>query len=137
MHLGHREFDRLQKEYDALTDEQKEELGYERVLYDVLASLIHRMDRNIAMNKKTVEKENQPRPIKPVDQSRLDSLKQQETGAPQRDVSRAVVSASKPFYRPPANTVTLNRREPGALGAARDGRRRGRLAGHGGGGDAL
>lgn len=80
VHLGHREFDRLQKEYDALPEAQKEELGYERVLYDVLATLVHRMDRNIAMNKKTVEKENQPRPIKPVDQARLDSLKQQETG---------------------------------------------------------
>lgn len=64
-----------------MSEAEKDERGYERVLYDLLVHLVHRMDRTIAMNKKTVEKDNQPRPIKPVDQARLDALTQQEAGA--------------------------------------------------------
>jgi hypothetical protein len=81
IHQGHREFERIKKDYDALSEKESDGRGYERVLYDLLVQLVHRMDRTIATNKKTVEKDNQPRPIKPVDQARLDALKQQEAGA--------------------------------------------------------
>jgi RNA-binding protein Luc7-like 2 len=80
VHGGHREFERLKKEYDALSEDEKEERGYERVLHDLLVQLVHKMDRTISKNKEMVEKDNQPRSIKPVDQARLDALKQQEQG---------------------------------------------------------
>jgi hypothetical protein len=80
VHSGHREFERLQREYDALSDAEKEDRGYERVLYDLLARLTHKMDQTIAKNKETIIRDNQPRPIKAVDQARLDAMKQQEQG---------------------------------------------------------
>lgn len=64
-----------------MSEAEKDELGYERVLYDILVELVHSMDRTIAKNKEMVVKDNQPRPIKPVDQARLDALKLQEQGA--------------------------------------------------------
>lgn len=81
VHAGHREWDRLQSEYNDLSEADKDERGYERNLYDVLARLTQKLDMTIARNKEVVEKDNQPRPIKAVDQARLDALKQQEQGA--------------------------------------------------------
>ena len=81
VHPGHREWDRLISEYSALTDAEKDERGYERNLWDVLARLTQRLDMTISRNREIVEKDNQPRPIKAVDQARLDALKQQEQGS--------------------------------------------------------
>jgi RNA-binding protein Luc7-like 2 len=80
VHEDHIEYPRVKKEYDALGDRERESLGYERKLYRLLVDLVQEMDKKIARSKERVEKENQPRPIKPADQVRLDALKQQEKG---------------------------------------------------------
>jgi hypothetical protein len=80
VHEGHREFERLKQEYDVLSEAEKEDRGYERALYDLLSRLTHKMDQTIARNKEAIKHESQPRPIKAVDQARLDALKQQEQG---------------------------------------------------------
>lgn len=80
VHDDHIEFPRLKKEYDALDEAEKDRLGYERKLYHLLIDLVSEMDKRIARAKERVDKENQPRPIKPSDQERLDILKAQEKG---------------------------------------------------------
>lgn len=80
VHDDHIEYPRVKKEYDALSDRERESLGYERKLYRLLVDLVQEMDKKISRSKERVEKENQPRAIKPADQVRLDALKQQEKG---------------------------------------------------------
>jgi RNA-binding protein Luc7-like 2 len=80
VHDNHIEYPRLKEEYDAISDRDKESLGYGRKLYRLLFELVQEMDKKIARSQERVEKENQPRPIKPADQLRLDALKQQAKG---------------------------------------------------------
>lgn len=80
VHEDHIEFPRLKKEYDALETGDKDRLGYERKLYHLLVDLVSEMDKRIMRAKERVDKENQPRPIKPADQERLDALKMAEKG---------------------------------------------------------
>lgn len=90
VHIGHREFDRLKKEYDELPQRKKDELGYEAGLHELLTSLVQKMDQTIARNKEQCVRDNQPRPIKRADQERLDALKQLEQGA---QLARAVIAS--------------------------------------------
>lgn len=70
----------MKEQYDEIPDREKEQRGYARKLYRLLYELVAEMDKKIARSQERVDKENQPRPIKPVDQLRLDSLKQQAKG---------------------------------------------------------
>lgn len=81
VHEDHIEFPRLKQDYDALEASERDRLGYERKLYHLLIDLVSEMDKRIARAKERVDKENQPRPIKPADQERLDALKVQEKGS--------------------------------------------------------
>lgn len=73
----------MKKEYDELPQHKKDALGYQAGLYELLSSLVQKMDQTIARNKEQCVRDNQPRPIKRADQERLDALKKQEQGAPQ------------------------------------------------------
>lgn len=81
VHEDHIDFPRLKQDYDALEPSERDRLGYERKLYHLLIDLVSEMDKRIARAKERVDKENQPRPIKPADQERLDALKAQEKGS--------------------------------------------------------
>ena len=80
MHEDHIEYPRLKEEYDAISEREREALGYGRKLYRLLYELVQEMDKKIARSQERVDKENQPRPIKPADQLKLDALKQQAKG---------------------------------------------------------
>jgi RNA-binding protein Luc7-like 2 len=80
VHEDHIEYPRLKEEYDAISDKEKESFGYGRKLYRLLYELVQEMDKKIARSQERVDKENQPRTIKPADQLRLDALKQQAQG---------------------------------------------------------
>lgn len=80
VHEDHIEYPRLKAEYDATSDRDRESLGYGRKLYRLLFELTQEMDKKISRSKERVDKENQPRSIKPADQLKLDALQQQAKG---------------------------------------------------------
>merc|ERR1712118_276507 len=55
--------ERLKEEYNALSDEEKNRLGYERDLIRKLKEMVRDMDRKIAKNKQRAEEENTPKNI--------------------------------------------------------------------------
>ena len=82
MHEDHIEYPRLKEEYDAISERDREALGYGRKLYRLLFELVQEMDKKIARSQERVDKENQRRSVKPADQLKLDALKQQAKGEP-------------------------------------------------------
>lgn len=80
MHEDHIDYPRLKEEYDAIPEKEKDALGYGRKLYRLLYELVQEMDKKIARSQERVDKDNQPRAIKPADQLKLDALKQQAKG---------------------------------------------------------
>merc|ERR1712093_884880 len=62
--------ERLKEEYNALPDEDKNRLGYERDLIRKLKEMVRDMDRKIAKNKQRADEENTPKTMS-ADQKQL------------------------------------------------------------------
>mmetsp|Transcript_19356 Transcript_19356/g.58498 ORF Transcript_19356/g.58498 Transcript_19356/m.58498 type:complete len:361 (-) Transcript_19356:1452-2534(-) len=95
--------DEIQAEYDALSEREKQECGYERKLLELLETLVRDMDRKIERQKERAEKESQPRLLTAADKAKLEELltqqremvKESEARAEDGDVDASMAAAAK------------------------------------------
>lgn len=95
--------DKIQAEWDALTEAEKHKYGYEQRLLDLVEQLVKDMDRKIERQKERAVKESLPRMLTAADKAKLDDflkrqgelVEQSEQLAEAGDVDASMARASR------------------------------------------
>ena len=66
--------DRLQQEFMALPDDEKNRLGFEYDLLEILRGLVRECDRNVEKALERAKIENAPKPLSPEETARLEAI---------------------------------------------------------------